>query len=68
LSAEKRRAKRENTRRDIEALEAIHKLLDGTEWGTHTLEEIADIIQETGREIRDCNYLENYEGQTDGIH
>lgn len=56
IAAEKRRAKREETRRDLEALNDIHALLDGTEWGTETLDQIADILRETGREIREPDY------------
>ena len=56
IAAEKRRAKREEMQRDLEALNDIHSLLDGTEWGSDTLEQIADILRETGREIREPDY------------
>jgi hypothetical protein len=53
ITAEKRRAAIADVKRDLDALEDIHQLLDGTEWDTDTLLSIADIIRETGREIRD---------------
>lgn len=56
IAAEKRRAKREEVQRDLEALNDIHSLLDGTEWDSDTLEQIADILRETGREIREPDY------------
>ena len=56
IAAEKRRTKREEVKRDLEALEDIHKLLDGTEWDTDTLLAIAEIVRETGRKIREPTY------------
>lgn len=56
IATEKRRAKREEVYRDLEALNDIHSLLDGTEWGSETLDQIADILRETGREIREPDY------------
>ena len=56
LAGEKRRAKREEMNRDIEALNAIHQLLDGKEWDTDTLDQIAEVLRETGREVRGLDY------------
>lgn len=37
---------------DTEAIEAIHRLLSGREWsGADDMQEIAILIQETGREV-----------------
>ena len=58
IVAEKRRAKIAEQQRDLEALNDIHELLDGKEWDSDTLNNIAEIIRETGREVRD----------SDGIH
>ena len=38
---------------DQEALDAIHTILDKTEWGANTLDSIADIARQTAREVRD---------------
>lgn len=38
---------------DKTAMDRIHALLDGTEWDSDTVSEIADIIEFTGRDIRD---------------
>jgi hypothetical protein len=56
LANEKRKAARAEIQRDLEALKDIHALLDGKEWGTDTLEQIAEILRETGREIREPDY------------
>lgn len=56
LANEKRRAKRDEIQRDLEALNEIHTILDGKEWGSDTLEDIAEVIRGTGREIREPNY------------
>jgi hypothetical protein len=40
---------------DTEAMNAIHALMDGTEWSADTLEEIADVVLATGRTITDPN-------------
>ena len=53
---------------DKEAIEKIHKLLDAQEWGVHTLEQVADIVSDTGRKIRDCNFSENFEAMSSGLH
>lgn len=37
----------------LQAVEAIHGLLDGTEWDSGTTEAIAEIIVATGRDIRE---------------
>jgi hypothetical protein len=37
------------------AMAEIHELLDRKEWSPDTLDEIANIVRRTGREIRDCN-------------
>ena len=39
--------------RDVEALDAIAALLDGTEWDSETLSAIAEQVLTTGRTIRD---------------
>ena len=36
-----------------EALDQIRDLLDGQEWDAETLNHVAEIVRETGREIRD---------------
>jgi len=33
----------------------IHKVLDGNEWSSDTLDEIADIVRAAGYTINDCN-------------
>lgn len=38
---------------DSEALDRIHKLLDGREWSADTLDAIADVVRSTGRVIRE---------------
>src|SRR5215469_10906736 len=38
-----------------EALAMIHKVLDGNEWSSDTLDEIADIVRAAGYTINDCN-------------
>lgn len=58
LANEKRKAKAADIKRDLEALNDIHVLLDGKEWGSDTLEQIAEVIRETGREIREPDYNE----------
>lgn len=54
--SELRRIKQDEIQRDIDALNAIHTLLDGTEWGSDTLEDVAEIVRETGREIHEPYY------------
>ena len=41
---------------DTSAMALIQDLLDGTDWGTETLEKAAEIVRDTGREVRDCDY------------
>ena len=43
---------------DKQAIEAIHAILDGTEWEPQTLDDIAEVVLATGREIRDPNEME----------
>jgi hypothetical protein len=43
-------------KRDSIALGAIHQLLDGTEWGSETLDDVALIVGETGRTISEPDY------------
>lgn len=38
---------------DYMAMSRIHALLDGTEWTASTAGDIADIVRETGRHVRD---------------
>ena len=38
---------------DYTALEAIHSLLDGMEWSGDTLDQVAQVLQKTGRPVRD---------------
>jgi hypothetical protein len=44
---------------DTEAVECIHQVLDGTEWGSDSLEVIAQAVRETGRVIRDINEFDD---------
>lgn len=37
---------------DTKAIEAIHKIMDGTEWSSDTLDAIGHVITSTQREIR----------------
>jgi hypothetical protein len=53
LAAEKRRAARADVERDLEALNDIRLLLSGKEWDSDTLSAVAEIIRETGREIKE---------------
>jgi hypothetical protein len=57
--AEARADLRRELQRDLDALKDIHQLLDGKEWGSDTLEQIAEVIRETGREIREPDYNGN---------
>jgi hypothetical protein len=50
---ERRRAVAAETRRDLDALNDIWRLLDGQEWDNDTLNDIAEVIRETGREIKE---------------
>ena len=43
------------SRTDTEAIDQIHRLLDGEEWEPQTLEDIARLVELTGRIIRDPN-------------
>ena len=47
--------KMKRTISDETAMIAIHELLSGEEWGTDTLEEVRDIVELTGREVKDYN-------------
>ncbi len=38
---------------DKQAINAIQKLLSGTEWSANTTSNIADIVRATGRPIKD---------------
>jgi hypothetical protein len=38
---------------DQQSLDAIHAILDKTEWDADMLDSIADIVRQTGREVRD---------------
>ena len=38
---------------DKEALDRIFAIMDGEEWSANTLDEIADVLAKTGREVRD---------------
>jgi hypothetical protein len=40
------------------ALDTIADLLDGREWSVEDLDTVAEIVRDTGREIRDPNYEE----------
>lgn len=44
---------------DFFALDHIQDQLDGVEWDADTLERIADIVRETGREVRDLSEEED---------
>ena len=43
---------------DEVAMEKIHMLLDGEEWSPDTVMWIAQVVEFTGREINDCNEVE----------
>ena len=43
------------SRTDTEAIDQIHRLLDREEWESQTLEDIARLVELTGRIIRDPN-------------
>ena len=45
------------SRTDTEAIDQIHRLLDleGEEWDASTIEEVARLVESTGRIIRDPN-------------
>jgi len=45
------------SRTDTEAIDQIHRLLDleGEEWDASTIEEVARLVELTGRIIRDPN-------------
>lgn len=58
LANEQKRARLAEVERDVQALNDIHKILDGEEWDSDTLDKIVEIVRETGREVRD----------SDGIH
>ena len=38
---------------DTEAMDAIAAILSGTEWSADTLDEIADVVRSTDREVKD---------------
>jgi hypothetical protein len=40
-------------KRDRDAIDAIHEVLDGTEWSIDMLDTIADVIRLTGRTLRE---------------
>lgn len=40
---------------DEQALDAIARELDGTEWGADTLERVAELVRRTSREVRDVD-------------
>jgi hypothetical protein len=40
---------------DTEAMALIHRALDGVEWSADTLDEIARIVERTGRVIRNSD-------------
>ena len=39
--------------RQTEALDAMQRVLDGTEWSADTLDEIADILRDAGYTVSD---------------
>jgi hypothetical protein len=43
---------------DTEAVDQIHKLMDGLEWSADTLDEMARLVELTGRLIQDPNDIE----------
>lgn len=40
---------------DTEAMNQIHQILDAQEWDADTADKIAEIVRDTGREVRDCD-------------
>lgn len=44
---------------DKTAMDRICALLDGTEWDSDTASDIADIVQFTGRNVRDPEYVDD---------
>jgi hypothetical protein len=42
------------------AVERIQRLLDGEEWSVDTLEAVAEIVRETGREVDDSGLLADW--------
>lgn len=43
---------------EADALDAIAAVMDGREWSADTLDEIADLVRTTGRQIRDVADVE----------
>lgn len=46
-------------RSDESALDAIAALMDGKEWDSGTTSKIAEIVLETGRQIRDVDEVDD---------
>ena len=44
---------------DTTTLNKIHKILDGTEWDSETIERVAELVEASGRKIGDPNDPEN---------
>jgi hypothetical protein len=44
---------------DVDLLMAIQELLDGVEWDSDTLEDIATLLNDNGYQVRDPNDLED---------
>ncbi len=43
------------TLNDWETLNQIHRLLDGTEWDSDTMSQVAELVEASGRKIGDPN-------------
>lgn len=46
---------------DTEAMNRIHALMDGQEWSLDTLQDIAEVVQLTGRVIREPHEMDEEE-------
>lgn len=51
-------------KRKAEALDAIFAIMDGEEWSADTTQEIAQVLESVGYEIRDCEEVEDAEPTT----
>ena len=43
---------------DMQSMNEIEKIMSGNEWSADTLEDIAEVVRESGREIKDSNEVE----------
>lgn len=40
---------------DTEAMDRIHHILDGKEWDSETTSKISDVVEDSGRPVREFN-------------